>query len=91
MKAATDSYREIRFDKERPGIYNLLGLYELLTRAKRAEIEAHFEGKGYAVLKKELAEVIIESLRPIQSRYREITRNTDYPDRLFDGSYFLRR
>ncbi len=28
MKATTDSLREIRFDENRPGIYNLLVIYE---------------------------------------------------------------
>ena len=37
-----------------------------------AEIEEHFNGKGYAVLKQELAEVCIEFLKPIQERVRGI-------------------
>jgi tryptophanyl-tRNA synthetase len=73
MRATTDSLREIRFDVHRPGIYNLLVLYELLTGRSRAEVEARFAGKGYADLKHELAEVVIEILRPLQARYRQLT------------------
>lgn len=82
MRATTDSLREIRFDEKRPGINNLLVIYELFTGLSRPDIEARFEGKGYAVLKKELAEVIVDSLAPLQSRYREITTDPPYLDSL---------
>jgi tryptophanyl-tRNA synthetase len=71
MRATTDSLREIRFDASRPGIYNLLVLYELFSGGSRADIEARFAGKGYGDFKQELAEVIIEGLRPLQTRYRD--------------------
>ena len=82
MKATTDSLREIRFDENRPGICNLLVIYELFTRQGREEIEARFEGKGYVDLKRELAEVIVERLSPVQSRYRELTADPTYIDSL---------
>ena len=82
MRATTDSLREIRFDENRPGIYNLLVIYELFTKLDRKEIEDRFEGKGYAVFKKELAEVIIQGLNPVQSRYRELTVDSAYIDSL---------
>jgi len=73
MRATTDSLREIRFDEGRPGINNLLVIYELFTGQDRREIEAHFEGKGYADLKRELADVVVEGLKPLQARYHELT------------------
>jgi len=79
MKATTDSLREVRFDESRPGIYNLLVIYELFTGRSRTDIEAQFKGKGYGDFKRELAEVIIEGLRPFQSRYRELA---DDPTRI---------
>ena len=82
MRATTDSLREIRFDEARPGIYNLLVIYELFTGLGREEIEARFEGKGYADLKKELAEAVVENLSPLQSRYRELTADPSYLDSL---------
>jgi tryptophanyl-tRNA synthetase len=57
MRATTDSLKEITFDEDRPGVYNLLVIYELFTSESRKDIEAHFAGKGYAVLKKELGEM----------------------------------
>jgi tryptophanyl-tRNA synthetase len=86
MRAATDSMREIRFDEGRPGIYNLLMIYKLLSGLSNPEIEARFGGKGYADLKRELAELIIEGLRPLQSRYRELTADRNYIDSLLAGA-----
>lgn len=72
-RAVTDSGTEIRFDEQRPAINNLLTIYQLLTKQSPAEIEAHFAGKGYAQLKGDLAEVMVEFLKPLQVRVREIS------------------
>ncbi len=82
QRATTDSLREIRFDEDRPGICNLLVIYELFTKLGREVIEARFEGKGYADFKQELAEVVIEGLSPLQSRYRELSADPTYIDSL---------
>ena len=71
MRATTDSLKEIRFDESRPGIFNLLTIYQILTGEKEKEIEARFEGKGYGDLKKDLAELLIEGLRPLQERDKQ--------------------
>jgi tryptophanyl-tRNA synthetase len=82
MRATTDSGREIRFDENRPGINNLLVIYQVFTGRPEDEIEAHFAGKGYAALKKELSEVVIEALRALQSRYRELVAEPSYLESL---------
>ena len=85
MRATTDSLREIRFDENRPGIYNLLVIYGLFTGLSQPEIEARFEGKGYSDLKQELAEVIVDSLSPLQSRYRELIADPTHLSSLLTG------
>jgi tryptophanyl-tRNA synthetase len=70
-RAVTDSGTEIKFDESRPAINNLLTIYGLLTGKTNAESEAHFEGKGYGYFKAELAEVVVEFLRPFQERVNE--------------------
>ena len=69
--AVTDSGCEIIFsdDPDKAGVNNLLVIYELLTGQGRSEIETHFNGKGYVALKQEVAEVVVEALRPIRERY----------------------
>ncbi|MUU46978.1 tryptophan--tRNA ligase [Helicobacter pylori] len=72
-KAATDSMGVIAFDEKREGIFNLLNIYMLLSDESPEKIEERFKNKGYGDFKKELAEVMIQALKPIQERYREIS------------------
>jgi len=82
LRATTDSLREIRFNERRPGIYNLLTIYQRFSGLSPAEIEARFQGKGYADFKRELAEVVVDGLKPLQARYREFTADPAYIDHL---------
>ena len=52
MRAVTDSQRDIVFDPQRPGLYNLLTIYQALTGLGHAEIEAHFCRQGLRRLEK---------------------------------------
>ena len=70
-RAVTDSGTEIKFDESRPAINNLLTIYQLLTDKSAAECEADFEGKGYGDFKKELAETVVEFLKPFQEKVKE--------------------
>ncbi|RVZ80063.1 tryptophan--tRNA ligase [Helicobacter pylori] len=72
-KAATDSTGVIAFDEKREGVFNLLNIYMLLSNESPENIEERFKNKGYGNFKKELAEVMIQALKPIQERYREIS------------------
>ncbi|WQX47552.1 tryptophan--tRNA ligase [Helicobacter pylori] len=72
-KAATDSMGVIAFDEKREGVFNLLNIYMLLSDESPEKIEERFKNKGYGDFKKELAEVVIQSLKSIQERYKEIS------------------
>ncbi|WQW66361.1 tryptophan--tRNA ligase [Helicobacter pylori] len=72
-KAATDSMGVIAFDEKREGVFNLLKIYMLLSDESPENIEERFKNKGYGDFKKELAEVMIQALKPIQERYKEIS------------------
>ena len=72
-RAVTDSGTEIRFDETRPAINNLLEIYHLITGKSQAEVEEHFAGKGYAQLKRDLADATVEFLQPFQRRVKEIS------------------
>lgn len=82
MGATTDSQKEIRFDQERPGVYNLLEIYEGVTGEGREEIESEFSGKGYGDFKKDLAEKVIAFLEPFKSRYKELMDNPSHLEEL---------
>jgi tryptophanyl-tRNA synthetase len=78
MSATTDSESRISFDESRPGIYNLLVIYELFSGMNRGDITKKFAGKGYAEFKKELAEVVVERLKTIQVEYKKISEDKNY-------------
>lgn len=72
-KAVTDSGTEITFDDARPAIKNLLTIYQLMTGVTAAEAEANFADKGYGHFKTEVAEAVIEFLKPFQERVKNYT------------------
>jgi len=71
-RATTDSERLVTFDENRPGIYNLLCIYQLLTEQSPQQIEDEFAGKGYGDFKDALTDQLVATLAPIQARYREL-------------------
>lgn len=79
-RAVTDSQREIVFDPSRAGLYNLLGIYRALSGQAEEQIVTHFDGKGYGDLKRELAELVIGVLEPLQARYRQVTADPGHID-----------
>ena len=72
-RAVTDSGTDIKFDEKRPAINNLLTVYRLLTNKTAEQCEADFAGKGYGHFKTELAETVVEFLRPFQERVKDFT------------------
>jgi tryptophanyl-tRNA synthetase len=69
--AVTDTGREIIFDPEaKPGVSNLLTIYSALTGRSIEDLVGAYAGKGYGDLKKDLAEVLTDWVRPIQERTR---------------------
>jgi tryptophanyl-tRNA synthetase len=69
--AVTDTGREVVFDAEnKAGVSNLLTIYSALTQRTIADLEAAYDGKGYGDLKKDLAEVLVEWVTPIQDRVK---------------------
>ena len=70
--AVTDSEAVVRFDPEhKPGVSNLLVIYGALTGRPVAELAAEYAGRMYGDLKKDLAEVVVEFVTPIQARTAE--------------------
>jgi tryptophanyl-tRNA synthetase len=70
--AVTDSGRDIAAAEDKPAITNLLTIYAVATGRTLSEAEASFAGKGYADLKKELTEALVEYLRPVRERTAEL-------------------
>jgi tryptophanyl-tRNA synthetase len=68
MKAVTDSGSEIAYGDEKPALKNLINIYSLLSDETPEAIISKFSGKGYGDFKKDLAEVVVAFLAPLQER-----------------------
>ena len=71
-RAKTDSGSEVVASPDKPAIANLLSIYAGLTDHAVPEIEEQYRGRGYGDFKKDLAEVVVESLTPIRERTLEL-------------------
>ena len=81
--AVTDTGREILYDEEnKPGISNLLTIYAALTSRTIDELLEEYDGRGYGDLKKDLAEVVVEFVKPIQERTRAYLEDPGYLDKV---------
>jgi tryptophanyl-tRNA synthetase len=85
--AVTDSEGIVRYDKEnKPGISNLLSIYSAFTGETIQELESKYAGKNYGEFKQDVADVVVNGLRPLQERYKEIITSTELDDILDAGA-----
>lgn len=84
-RAVTDSGNDIMIDKSRPAISNLATLYLSLTDKTLTDLKNMYDGKGYRTFKQDLAETVVNTLRPIRLTY-ESTFNSNVIDQILaDG------
>ncbi|NJO40340.1 MAG: tryptophan--tRNA ligase [Cyanobacteria bacterium RU_5_0] len=78
-RCKTDSVRGLTFDNpERPECDNLLTLYMLLLGKTKEEVTAECADMGWGQFKPLLTEALINTLKPIQDKYHEITSEQNY-------------
>ena len=82
-RAVTDSEACVRFAEGKDGVNNLMGIYSSITGRSMEEIERDFDGKGYGDFKPAVAEAVIEELRPIQERYRNLIADKAYLEQCY--------
>ena len=87
MRAKTDSGSTVDAQNISPAIGNLLSLYEALSGTARADALAHFDGRGYSVLKNALLDVVLDVVGTIRTNYEALTADSGYLDQvLADGA-----
>ena len=86
MAAVTDSGREVKYDPARPGIYNLVEIYSLVTGKSPQETENEFSGKGYGDFKKAVSEMTVNFLSGLQERYRDLRNSGKLEKVLEEGA-----
>ncbi len=82
-RAVTDSIGVVRYSDEQPGIKNLIEIYSAFSKDSIEDIEKRYEGLGYGKFKEDLAEVIIEGLKPIQEKFDSYMKNKDYLESVY--------
>lgn len=86
-RAKTDLGREVIFDvQNKPEISNLMTIYAQCSGQTLEQVQAAYDGQGYGAFKKDLAEVVVQSLEPLQSKYAEIRASGEIHKILRDGA-----
>jgi tryptophanyl-tRNA synthetase len=77
MRAVTDSGREVVYDREgRPGVANLLEILAACTGGNPEILAGVYE--SYGALKKDTADAVVEVLKPVQVRHKELCADPVY-------------
>ncbi|MTI69721.1 MAG: tryptophan--tRNA ligase [Firmicutes bacterium] len=83
-RAVTDSIGEVNYSDDQPGIKNMITIYSKFSGESYEEIVNKYKGEGYGKFKGDLAEVIIEGLRPVRERFEELMSNKDYLENVYN-------
>ena len=86
MRATTDSSPAVDFATMGPGVANLLNIYQAFDDCSDDQMQAQFSGMRYGDLKKQVAELVIAKLEPMQQKYREITADPLYLEGILQRS-----
>src|SRR5579884_713232 len=78
MRATTDSQPAVDFENLGAGVRNLLNIFQAFGEWTDEQMRAHFTGLRYGDLKKQVAEMVVSKLEPLQKRYREIVSEPGY-------------
>lgn len=83
--AVTDSEGVIEYrenDDTKAGINNLLSIMSAVTGRKIGDIVRDYEGMGYGAFKSDVAEAVVEMMRPIRAEYDRIIKDKEYLTRI---------
>jgi tryptophanyl-tRNA synthetase len=72
MSAVTDSGREVRRGDGKEGIANLIEIMAIASDRTPEQVEAAYDGAGYGQFKRDVADAVVEYLRPVRERYTEL-------------------
>ena len=94
--AVTDSDGVVKYDPvNKPGISNLMTIMSCISGLSLDGIEKAYIGVGYGDFKKDLADMLVKHLKPIQERYYEILKSKELDEVLTEGaekaSYLARK
>ena len=82
-RAVTDSIGVINYTDDQPGVKNLLDLITAIKGTSTEDLLEYYKGKGYADLKNDVADAIIEELKPLQDKVNEILKDKKYLESIY--------
>lgn len=82
-KAVTDSVGVIAYNDEQLAIKNLINIYSSYSNKTPQEIVDIYEGKSYAVFKSDLTQIVIEGIKPIREKYKDLMNNKDHLEKIY--------
>ncbi|MDR5587955.1 MULTISPECIES: tryptophan--tRNA ligase [Clostridium] len=74
-KSVTDSLGIVNYTDDQPGVKNLLNILGTIKSVDPTSLVANYEGKGYAELKNDVADAVIEELVPVQEKVKEFLKD----------------
>lgn len=92
MSATTDSEMQVKFDPEnKPGISNLINIYSSLTNKSISDIEEEFKDANYGTFKTKVADVVVDIISNIQTKYNDIINSPELDKILDEGRDYTRK
>lgn len=82
-RAVTDSIGVVKYSDEQPGIKNLITIYSKFSGESIEEIENKYAGQGYGKFKGDLAELVVEGLKPVRDKFEDLMKNKDYLEKIY--------
>ncbi|WP_041711308.1 tryptophan--tRNA ligase [Clostridium pasteurianum] len=82
-RAVTDSLGIVKYSDNQPGVKNLMIILNTLTGESIEAIEKKYEGQGYAKFKEDVAEAIVNELKPIQDKVKNLTTDKAYLESIY--------
>lgn len=96
--AVTDSEGVIEYrenDETKMGINNLLTIMSAATGKSIDELVGEYSSQGYGTFKNDVAEAVVEMIRPIRGEYDKIIQDKDYLKKICDEgaekAYYISR
>ncbi len=75
-KALTDSEQGLEYSDHKPALKNLLNIFSSIVNLTPEKIAISYKDKGYKEFKEDLAEAVVDYLKPMQKKYNEIGDET---------------
>ena len=82
-KAVTDSIGKIAYNDEQVALKNLINIYCAYSNKTPDEVVRDYDGKNYGQFKADLTQAVIEGIRPVRERYKELINNKDHLEKIY--------